>query len=654
MAGFGIWIFLVWRLAGMPAPGFFGRIIPAAWLIAAILNGQRQRGRWFIPMALSFTAGAWLWMLHQDAWIIAAAIPVAGLISWGISISLKHRFRVIGAVLPVLFLSLITAEINGDEVRFAEQSSAISGISTERFSESHFRSGDINREEGHHTPLFPLLIAPGLLAGDAGLRIIPVIIALLGVLLLAKLTNPGIAVVVALLYPGFGIFGLAMTGWLAVGLFTTGVLLPEGRKWSAARFLIALILITLKMRYLGLATGILLAEYACMPARKGKWITPLLWIAGGALVLVLDRYLLNGMIFWTRYGNTGAINLMWTNIFHRPLDTIFHAGWSLFDPETGLFIRAPWVLAALSGLFIFRVKHPLRFKRLFIPSIIYWSFLIVWSGSSWHGLPAPVGRMFVPMLPLFACGLSSAWKERGTRLLIILSAGISALVIVSPICRYNYADGTDSIFSLMGTVSGFSMVRSHPIQLAAALLLTILILLVLKKAERLRSLVFVIIFTAVFLLSLNSAGYEAEDMSPEIVQGARLYPYISDPVERYFWFNSRERMLELSEPGQSILLSGVEPGDTLLIQMSGRGGLLSIGADLITVETPLIELPSLFLSVGRTTRTLPDWPENRLMEVFKVSLDSHDVENGTVRISHHSGPPVYMDRIDVSEESVLR
>ena len=652
MAAFGIWIFLVWRLAGMPDPGFAGRLIPVTWLLAAILNGKEKQSMWFIPLVLSFTAGAWLWMLYPNCWIIAAAIPVAGLIAWAFSISGANRFGVVRAVLPLLLLSVITAEINGDEVRFAEHAAAISGISSERFSESHFRIGDISREEGHHTPFFPMLIAPGLLAGDVGLRIIPVILAFIGVLLLAKLTEPRIAVAVALLYPGLSILGLAMTGWLALGLFTFGVLLPEGKKWSAIRFLIALLLVALKMRYIGLSAGILIAEYSCMPTgnRKKKWLIPAAWIGGGLFVLALDRYVLGGVIFWSRYGNIEAVRLLWANVIQQPLVTVSHAGWSLFDPEAGLIIRAPWVLAAISGLFIFSRSHPSRFKRLFIPSLFYWLFLIAWSGPSWHGLPAPAGRMFVPMLPLFACGLASVWNKKETRSLLVISIAVSALVIASPVCRYNYADGTDSILTLLGTVTGFSMVRSDPVLLLVPLFLAVFMIIVLRKGKKYRGLPYVIILTALFLIGLSTAGFEAEDMSPDTVQGARLYPNISDPMERFFWFGSRERILELAEPGQSILLSGVEVGDTLFLELSGGGGLLSVGNDVIPVETPLMVLPSLFRSIGRTTRALPDWPENRTMEVFAVPLDDQDIIDCTVRISHHSGPPVYMDRIDVSKE----
>ncbi len=652
IAGFGAWIFIAWRLAGMPDPGFSGRIIPAAWLLAGILNGRNSHIRWFAPVVFAFTAGAWLWMLHPGGWILTAAVAVAGLITWGISVPKGNSYGLIKAVLPVLLLSILTAEINGDEVRFAEQASTISGISSHRFSERNIRAGDISASEGHHTPMFPLIISPGLLAGDRGIRIIPVILALITVLILAKLTDPRIALVAALLYPGFGIFGLAMTGWMAAGLFALGVLLPEGRKWSVVRLLIALILVALKMRYIGVAAGILVAEYACMPARKRKWIIPMIWISTGALILIVDRYFLNGIIFWIRYGNVEALNLIWANIFHRPLDTVSHAAWSLVDPEAGLFFRAPWVLAAISGLFVFRRKQPAQFKRLFIPSILYWVFLIVWSGSSWHGLPAPAGRMFVPMLPLFAGGLAYVWKEKETRLLIIISIAVSALVVASPACRYNYADGTDSILSLLGVTGGFSMVRSNSIQLLTAVLLSTAMLIVLGKWKKYRLLSLVIIYVSTFLVGIYPDGYEAEDLSPEMVQGARLYPYVSDPVERYFWFNSRERMLELSEPGQSILLPDIQAGDTLSLLISGGGGILAIGGEMITVETPIIELPSVYQSIGRSSRTLPDWPENRLMEEFSMVIEIDQIESRAIRILHHSGPPVYLDRIDISRGSI--
>ncbi len=653
MALFAIWIYAVWRLAGMPIPGFAGLFIPLAWLLASILNGRSQRQVWFIPMTLSFTTGSWLWMLHPEAWIIAAAIPVAGLIAWGISIA-KNNSGVIRALLPLLFLSLITAEINGDEVRFAEQASNLSGISSERFSETRFRSGDISSTEGHHTPLFPLLISPGLLAGDLGLRIIPVIISLLAVLLLSKLTNPGIAVTAALLYPGFGILGLAMTGWLALGLFTLGVLLPEGKKFSLLRFLIALTLVALKMRYIGLAAGIIVAEYACMTAGKKKWLVPLIWIGSGFILLVIDRYILNGIVFWSRYGNIGAVNLIRMNLFSRPLETLAHAGWSLFDPEAGLIFRAPWVIAAIAGLVIVRKKQPKRFKRLFIPSVLYWLFLVLWSGSSWHGLPAPAGRMFLPMLPLFASGLVHVWKEKESKLLIIISIAISAIVVASPFCRYNYADGSDSILTLLGVVSGFSMVRSDPLQLCAAIFFVLSMLFVFRSLEKYRVLSFVIIFAVIFALGLHPTGYEAEDLPAHIAQGVSLYPRSPDPTERYFWFNSRERLLELKEPGQTILLPEVETGDTIYLEMSGGGGFLSVGSRLIPVETPLIEMPAPFHLMREERRMLPDWPENRLIQTFSIPLDSIDTESGTLLIQHHSGPPVYIDRIDISKGNLLQ
>ncbi len=645
MAGFAGWIFISWRLAGMPDPGFSGRFIPVAWFFAALLNGSKKLSKSFIPMVISYSAGVWLWMLNPSVWVIVAAIPVAGLIVWSFSIADKSGFGIFRAILPVLFLSLITAEVNGDEVRFAEQAAVISRVSNSRFSVTHFRPGDISSTQGHHTPVFPFLISPGLHIGDTGLRIIPVIVSLLAIFALAKLTNPKIAVAAALLYPGFAILGLAMTGWMAAGLFTLAVLLPEGKKWLTVRFLIALLLVALKIRYIGLAAGILLAEYACIPKSKNKWIVPIIGIFSTALVLVVDRYLLNGMLFWSRYGNIEAVNLIWTNTFHRPIETLTHAGWSLFDPEAGLFFRAPWVLASIPGLFLYHKKSPIRFKKLFIPAFLYWAFLIVWSGSSWHGLPAPVGRMFVPMLPLFASGLLMVWNKKETRILIVLSIAVSALVVVWPVCRYNFADGTDTLLSIFGITTGFSMVRSYSYQLLIAGFLALSTMLVIGKSQKYSGMMFVLILSIVFFLSLSPSGYEAEDLTPDMVQGARLYPYSSDPVERFFWFNSRERMLELAEAGQSVLMPNVEAGDTLVLQMSSKEAELLVGNQLIQVASELIELPSVYRDIGRSVRVLPDRPENRLMMEYSILVDSTDVSNQSIRITHNSGSPVYIDRI---------
>jgi hypothetical protein len=654
MAVFSVWIFAAWRLAGMPDPGFAGRIIPAVWLLATLLNGRASTGRWFVPLVISFTTGVWLWMLHPYGWRLAAALPAAGLVAWGISIAQKGKYGIVRAVLPVLALSVLSAEINGDEVRFAEQAAGLSGIPAGRFSEIHFRTGDISSSEGHHTPLFPLVVSPGLLAGENGLRIVPVILAVLGVLALARLTNPAVAVAAALLYPGFSVLGLAMTEWMALLLFTVAVLLPEGREWTALRFAVALVLVALKMRYFGLAAGIFVAEYACMPARKGKWLITTAWILAGVSVLIADRYLLGGLLFWSRYGNIEALRLIEVNLFQRPLSTLSEAGWSLFDPEAGFVFRAPWVLAAVPGLFLLAKQQPSRFKRLVIPSVLYWVVLIVWLSSGWHGLPAPAGRMFVPLVPLFAAGLLHVWNRWETKLLVAISIGVSAIVAVCPLCRYNYADGTDSILALLGVSTGFSMIRGGVAYLLTALFLALSMVTVLIKVKKYRNLSPVIVLAAVFLLALEPAGYEAEDLPPEIVQGARLYPCISDPLERMFWFNSRERMLELSEAGQSVLLPGVEPGDTLQIQVSGSGGVLQIGNRHVTVETSMVTLPSVYNSVGRTERVLPDWPENRQMEAFQIVLDSTDVSGGTVLITHGGGPPVYMDRIDYSRGAGLQ
>lgn len=216
---FGIWIFMVWRLSGMPSPGFLGRILPGAWILAGVLSGRAELRKQMSLVFVFFTVSTWLWMIFEPGWMLAAAASAAGLVLWGIQTAVRSKYGIVPALVPVLFLVLFTAEVNSDETRFAEISVSITGIPSDQFGEQIFRAGDISSIIGHHTPVFPVLISPGLLAGDWGLRIIPVLITFAAVLLLAKVAGPSAAAAAALLYPGFSTLGLAMTGWLAAGLF---------------------------------------------------------------------------------------------------------------------------------------------------------------------------------------------------------------------------------------------------------------------------------------------------------------------------------------------------------------------------------------------------------------------------------------------------
>ena len=641
---FAVWVFGVWKLTGMPSPGFLGRLIPFAWVLAGILSGKSRISAWFTPVSVFYTVSAWLWMIYEPGWLIAAGAAVAGLILWGIQISPRGRAGLVRALVPVLAIVLFTADVNSDEVRFAEISASITGITSENYGEAHFRSGDISPDTGHHTPLYPALISPGLLLGDRGLRIVPVIITFAAVLLLGKLAGPVPAAAAALLYPGFSTLGLAMTGWLAVGLFSLWLLLSMKRMKLPVRILIAVILVALKMRYIGLAAGMILVEYISMRKIRGKWILPASIVAGAFLFLAADRYILGGELFWLRYGNSGMIRLIWMNLFHRPVETLSNAGWSLLDPEAGLFFRAPWTIPALYGFGKLAARSPELFKKTLIPSLLYWAFLIVWSATSWHGLPAPAGRVFLPLVPMLVFGLGEVWNRKETRLLVILSVLFSSAVSVYPHARSNFADGTDTVMALLGTASGFSMVRSSGLYMLLGLIPAAAFLLIMKRDRFPRGFMVLIVFSAALAAGLQGPVKDAEDLSGRNVQGALIYPADPDPVIRYFWFGSRERMLCMSCEGQSISFEGTSPGDTLLMEAASSGGLIVVQEDTILVQTGLQALPEEYLTMGRRPGDTPDLPENRLMHIYKIPLRS---AAGKVLVVHGGGDPVYIDRIGV-------
>ena len=69
---FSVWMFVLWKVCGMPSPGFAGRLLPAAWLFTALLSGRSSAGRWFMPFAALFTVAAWFWMIWEQ---ILSGIP---------------------------------------------------------------------------------------------------------------------------------------------------------------------------------------------------------------------------------------------------------------------------------------------------------------------------------------------------------------------------------------------------------------------------------------------------------------------------------------------------------------------------------------------------------------------------------------------------
>ena len=193
------------------------------------------------------------------------------------------------------------------------------------------------------------------------------------------------------------------------------------------------------------------------------------------------------------------------------------------------------------------------------------------------------------------------------------------------------------------------MVRSSSLLLIIPSILLLFSIMVFKKYNKQAesgSLI-IIIFAAFVLVSLHNDVIQAEDMSPEMVQGVMFYPENIDAMQRYYWPSSRERLLFMAEPGQSILISDISPGDTLLMWLSGNSGTLQIGGQHLLIQTPLLQLPAAYASVRQNARILPDFPENREIEVFRANLTDSDILENCVRITHFSGAPVYFDKLQV-------
>ncbi|PIE51731.1 hypothetical protein CSA37_05040 [Candidatus Fermentibacteria bacterium] len=640
----GAWVFIAWKLAGMPSPGFYGRILPGAWILAGLLAGRAPATKWLSVFFAVFTVSVWLWQLSEFGWIIAGAAAAAGVIASGAA-TVIHSGQVVRGILPAVLLSAVTSAVNSDEVRFAEIASSVTGIGYESRLQTGLRTGDIDSETSHHTEFFPLMISPGLIAGEEGLRIVPVVITIAAVVLLGGIAAPLPAFMAAALYPGFSISGLAYTGWLAVLLFLLPLRYGKGKYGTILRLAVVLLLAALKLRYGALGAGMLAAEYFPVKGNlKKKYLFPAILVCALILFLAGDRYLLHGRIFWVRYGNIEALKLIWINIFHRPLHLLSNLGWSLFDLEAGLFFRAPWTLVALAGLPELYRRDRTLFHRLVIPSAFYWFATVIWMGSCWHGLPAPAGRMFLPLVPLFAAGFSQVWRKPAAGVFASFSIAVSALVIVCPALRANYADGTDSLLELLGGSGGFSMIRSNPLNLLMPAVLAAGIFAVFRRSRFAGAHAAIILLCGFFLAGIAPVVPDAEDLDSSAVQGAPLYPRSPDPVNRALWITETERLLELSEPGQSILLPCNSSADSLLLEMSSSGGALMVGDTVIHVETELAELPEDYQFLGRNERVLPDLPENRIMEIYHLPLNAY---RDTLRIIWYSGNPVYLDRAGV-------
>lgn len=642
----GAWVFLAWRLAGMPDPGGMGRFLPVAWLLMGVLSF-----RCGVPSAIAlsmvpFTILTLFWRVLPWGFHGAVASGVAGLLGVGLAVS-GERLGTVRAVLPVAFLMVLTVPFTSDEVRFAEIAAEITGISGYSFVS---RPGDPAPGDSHHTPVYPMMVAPGIPFGPVGMRVmglLPVLACamLLRLLLLGRrIPNPGVAAVSAVfLMPGFTLLGPAMTGWTAAAAVCAFALLPRGKPGFWGTMVLAAFLIALKMRYAGAAAGMLLAWFLeNTRGRRSRYLVPLAMVGLPVLLLVLDRVFLSGRLLWMRYGTLETLTLVRINLLHRPLELARSAAHMLLDAEAGLIPKAPWVIAALAGLPFLRRSNPWLFSRLAFPALLYSGFHLVWMADMWHGLPAPATRVFMPLLPLLAASLAGVFEKGTTRVLVVLSLAVSALTASVPEARFNLALGNDILLGRLGAGGApVSMIRPDDLVLGIWAVLAAAALYLSWRDDVTGLKVLLLSGALVLALPFRPNRIEAEDAGPEIVHGALLYPENPDPGERLFWLFSKQRLLVLDHPDQYLIVPG---GRGVTLAAAGpAGAVLLLGSDSLWVESDLMRIPEAF-SLFRKGSVTPDLPENRALNMYSIEMDGPL----TIRIPP-GGPPVYIDWLEVRD-----
>jgi hypothetical protein len=367
--------------------------------------------------------------------------------------------------------------------------------------------------------------------------------------------------------------GLAYPDWAAAGLLSAGSLLSRGKHGFARACVFALLLAALKLRFAPLGAGLVVAA-ALEKTRKGRTVLLLEAVALLAAILAVDHLLLGGRFFWARYGNFDSLRV----IYYRTLGTIptivSAPFWMLFDSEAGLIWRAPWLLLAPAGYAALRRRAPFLCRSLLLATSLYLATMIVWLPDSWHSMPTPSGRLFVPILPMLAA--CAAFSGRGGRLLVALSVLPAALAYSMPLLRFNSLDGTDRLFqyldpSLAGAFP--SMVRPDALVAAAwACAAIAFTLLVYRDRQKGAACLAAICLVGAGSLAhrLGRFAWEAEDLPPDYRIGCSLYPTGSDPVERMGWLGSPERLLRLSSREDAVILPIPEDRESIEVEITLR------------------------------------------------------------------------------------
>ncbi|OPL18467.1 MAG: hypothetical protein AVO35_03815 [Candidatus Aegiribacteria sp. MLS_C] len=657
-------VFAAWRLTGMPAPGTLGRLLPLAWAVTAVVHdGSRESAASRYLLGL-FLLLSFVWTVSPVIPMLAAAIALTALVPSLLSVS-GRRYGIIMAVLPLLPLVLVLVPFTGDEPHYARITESLFPGSGGEFAAFAAQSGDPVEGISHHQMLYPVLLLPGYPLGIQGLRVVNLAFAVAAAWILSLLLRDSgcvrwerLAVLGLFLMPGGGVLGLVYPGWLALLLLLLGVLLHRRHGGWLAVSVAALLLVLLKIRFIGISAGLFLALTLEYRGRR-RWLMPLALSAAVAAGLLFDLIILGGRVFWVRYGNPAFLMTLLVQPLYRMPELLLSLIGTLVDIESGLLWRAPWVLAAMAGIPVLRREDRSLFRWLGLPAICYLLFLVYWAGYNWSGSPTPSGRMLLPVLPLLIASLGRVWSNRGTRLLVWISAGIAAAHFCSPELRFNHADGMDAMVSLLaGPSSGIhpwlpATVRaSVPVFSLWTAVAVSMSLLIYRNSRYSETFAAIVLALLCFLGSTTRRVWQAEDLPPSMVHGCRPYPGEDDPESRKYWMFSRQRMLEMDEEGDLVSLPLPSGADTVSVRIGCRippgahpGGIRAAcgpWSDTLYGSSILLEPPK-WATLIREVRLEPR-PENLSGMTWELEVPA---ACGSLLVGTVEGSAVYLDYVSV-------
>ena len=664
-------IFIVWRLLGIPAPGSLGRIIPLSWFITGLVFGKGRTSGLSSLLLSVFLALSMLWAVSHVIEVLAVSFGLLGIFPGLLAVSRK-KAGLLRSMVPLIPL-IVLIPFGGDEPHYATITEDFVSPGAGEFGNMHHQTGDPSERISHHQIFYPLLMIPGYPFSVAGVRGMNLLFTLIAVLILSWIFRKNglknwkyLSVLGILMIPGSSILGMVFPGWVALLFFLFGVRMAESRQRTFWILCVSFILVMIKIRFVGLSAGLLIALIVSTEGKK-KIMFPAA-IAGLVILgLLADLIVLDGHIFWVRYGNIAFLKTVIIQPVYRFPEILLAACSSFVDIESGILWKAPWIIAGLAGLPLLRKNFPDLFLWLGLPAILYLFTLVFWSTNAWAGMPAPSGRMLLPLMPVLLASLGCMLKDRRVDFLIWMSLGISAIYFVYPVLRFNRADGTDALVSLLGgqysNVSEWipNAVRFNLSIFAGWLALTGLSVWLLIKRTRHSAIILGIpLLLVAFVSGQNRIAWEAEDIPSEFRTYCSIYPESINIEDRLLWLFSREKMLLMSNPEDAVVLPIPDNHDDTIrvfialrsLQSGPMPGIeLSYGnfRDSIYASSGIMEIPEWIGS--EKSKELEHSPENleEILVQFSFIADTTD----TIRLSplsvgdeYGEKHGIYLDRIE--------